>query len=250
MKCCGYVRVSTSSQVKHGFSIRHQIKKIREYAKHHKWDLSHIYIDKGVSGLKEERPALDDMLLSLSDHNFILVLSTDRLWRDNIYVKARIWKALTENKTDIRSIHQPDYSIYQENPEKGLINDMMDALAKYQRKEVIRKLKQGRIQNALEGGYNGGHTPIGYSYKNKKLIINPEEAEAIKRIFKLRRKPPNKKRRSYQKIAEILNQEGYTVKSKPFHAMQIKRIIDRKKYYQGKMIYGSIIVDGKHERIV
>jgi hypothetical protein len=32
--------------------------------------------------------------------------------------------------------------------------------------------------------------------------------------------------------------------------MQIKRIIDRKKFYQGKMIYGDIIVDGKHERIV
>jgi len=250
MKCCGYVRVSTSSQVKHGFSIRHQIKKIKEYAKLHKWDLSHIFIDEGISGLKEERPALDDMLLSLSGCNFVLVLSTDRLWRDNIYVKARIWKSLTENNTDIKSIHQPDYSIYQENPEKGLINDMMDALAKYQRKEVIRKLKQGRIQKAFEGGFNGGHDPIGYSYENGKLIIIPGEAEAIKRIFKLRRKTPKQKRRSYQKIAEILNQEGFTVKSKPFHAMQIKRIIDRKQFYQGKMIYGNIVVDGKHERIV
>ena len=250
IEVCGYIRVSTSTQARDGFSIQIQEKEIRKFSREKNYNLTRIYKDAGISGMKEERPELDNMLANLNGNKFIIVLSTDRLWRDDIYVKARIWKSLTEHGTDIKSIYQPDYSIYQENPEKGLINDMMDALAKYQRKEIIRKLKRGRRQKAIEGGFNGGRPPIGYSYDKGQLKIIPEEAAAIKKIFQLRRKSPGTKRRSYQKIAEILNSEDFTVKNKPFHAMQIKRIIDRKSFYKGKMIYGDIVSDGNHERIL
>ena len=54
-----------------------------------------------------------------------------------------------------------------------------------------------------------------------------------------------------QKIAEILNAEGFTTKEdKPFHLMQVKRILDRKAFYEGIYRYSGVEVDGKHQCIL
>jgi glutaminase len=54
-----------------------------------------------------------------------------------------------------------------------------------------------------------------------------------------------------QKIADNLNAEGFTTKEdKPFHPMQVKRILDRKAFYEGIYRYSGVEVDGKHQRIL
>ena len=42
---------------------------------------------------------------------------------------------------------------------------------------------EGRIQKAREGKWNGGFAPYGYKLVDGKLIINEEEAVAIRIIF-------------------------------------------------------------------
>jgi site-specific DNA recombinase len=56
---------------------------------------------------------------------------------------------------------------------------------------------------------------------------------------------------SLQKLADILNSEGLTTKnSKPFHAMQVKRILDRQTLYEGRYQYAGIEATGGHEAII
>ena len=56
---------------------------------------------------------------------------------------------------------------------------------------------------------------------------------------------------SLKMIADILNSEGYTTKEgKQFHAMQVKRILDRKAFYEGTYRYSGIDADGKHHPIL
>jgi hypothetical protein len=56
---------------------------------------------------------------------------------------------------------------------------------------------------------------------------------------------------SLQKLADTLNAEGHTTKQgKPFHAMQVKRILDRRALYEGRYKYKDVEADGQHPAIL
>lgn len=53
------------------------------------------------------------------------------------------------------------------------------------------------------------------------------------------------------RLAEALNDEGYrTTKGKRFTKVQVKRILDRERFYQGIYTYGQIQANGKHQAII
>ena len=82
----------------------------------------------------------------------------------------------------------------------------------------------------------------------KQLIPDEEKALAVKRVFQIRDAKPEA---SLQKIADLLNGEGYTTKEGTrFHATQVKRILDRRAFYEGRYRYSGIDVDGKHRSIL
>src|SRR5699024_11945313 len=67
-------------------------------------------------------------------------------------------------------------------PHGNLQFNILSSVAQYQREELAENVKMGMTQRAREGKYNGGRV-LGYSSKNKELIIAPEEAEIVKMIF-------------------------------------------------------------------
>ncbi|MGP3610350.1 recombinase family protein [Anoxybacteroides rupiense] len=254
----GYVRVSTQGQVKDGYSLAYQADEIERYCAQHNLDLITIYKDEGISGAKVdeneltiEREGLQEMLFDLKwrDVKYIVVLNTSRLWRADI-VKVLIHRELKRYGVDVRSIEQPNYSIYVHDPNDFLINGMMELLDQYQRMEIALKLGRGRRKKAQQGGYAGGRVAYGYKVKKgqKTLEVNQEEARAIKRLFELREIHPSW---SLSELASQLNAEGYTTQQgKQFTKVQVKRIIDRKEFYQGVYSYGDIKVAGKHQAIL
>jgi site-specific DNA recombinase len=49
----------------------------------------------------------------------------------------------------------------------------------------------------------------------------------------------------------MLNAEGYTTKEgKPFHPMQVKRMLDRKEFYEGIYRYSGVEAEGQHQAIL
>lgn len=127
---------------------------------------------------------------------------------------------------------------------------MMELLDQYQRLEIALKLGKGRRKKAQEGGYAGGRGAFGYMARKgqKELIVDPEEAGIIKRLFQLREDNPSW---SLSILANQLNKEGYkTANNNAFTKVQVKRILDRKEFYQGNYQYGGIVSQGKHEAIL
>lgn len=101
---------------------------------------------------------------------------------------------------------------------------------------------------ADQGGYAGGRVAFGYKANSKILTVDIKQAETVKRVFALRYSRPTW---SLNQIAEQLNQEGYkTTKGKDFTKVQVKRILDRKSFYQGNYTYGEIEVKGIHQPII
>ena len=101
-------------------------------------------------------------LLPLKENKiqYIIVLSTNRLWRSDL-VKVLLHRELKKNNVDIRAIDSPNYSVYTQNPNEIFVNGMFELLDVYERLEIALKLKRGRLQKAKGGGYTGGGAPFG-----------------------------------------------------------------------------------------
>jgi DNA invertase Pin-like site-specific DNA recombinase len=136
------------------------------------------------------------------------------------------------------------------DPTQKLLLNIIMSFAEFERSLITSRLSSGRKTKARNGGYAGGKAPIGYKAErgDKILILDEEKASTVRRVFELRDAKTNA---SLQKIAGILNAEGYTTKeSKLFHSMQVKRILDRRAFYEGHYRYSGIDADGKHQAIL
>ena len=90
--------------------------------------------------------------------------------------------------------------------------------------EIWARLDQGRRAKASSGGYAGYGSPaFGQKSVNGKLINDPAECEVIELIRR-----HHKSGKSLQKIADWLNQHGYTTKrGQAWQRISVKRVLDR-----------------------
>ena len=254
----GYTRVSTEGQAKQGYSLSEQRAEIERYCKENQFNLVKIFSDEGVSGAKAdenemciEREGLMDMLASLKTEKiaYIVVLNTSRLWRSDL-VKILVHRELKKYGVDNKAVDRPTYSIYTQNPTEVFANGLFELIDVYERLEISLKLQRGRLEKAKVGGYAGGGAPYGYENVrgSKALYINEKEAEAVRRLFHLRKLFPHL---SFQKLADYMNMEGYKGRNgADFNAVLVKRILDREMFYRGYYNYGGIKSVGKHDAII
>ena len=253
----GYVRVSTSGQVREGYSLEQQKEEIIKFCQDNGYDLIKMYEDAGISGAKVDeddmsidRPGLQSMLADITqDIKYIVILTTSRLWRSDM-VKAIIQRDLKKIGADVKAIDRPNYSIYDKDPTSILINGMMELLDMYERLEIAKRLRRGRKAKAAKGGYAGGNAPIGYirERNTKKLMIDPDQAEVVRHVFKIKKQNPSIK---LDDIAISLQEAGFTTSSgRRYHRAQIKRILDNRNFYAGLYSYDGVCdVAGQHEII-
>jgi site-specific DNA recombinase len=254
----GYIRVSTEGQVKQGYSLAEQRAEIEKYCSSKSYNLVEIFKDEGISGAKAnedemsiERDGLLDMLASLKENKiqYIIVLSTNRLWRSDL-VKVLLHRELKKNNVDIRAIDSPNYSVYTQNPNEIFVNGMFELLDVYERLEIALKLKRGRLQKAKGGGYTGGGAPFGYECLRggKKLYVNATEAKAVRRVFDIKQSFPDM---TLKRVAEFMKMEGHKGrKGADFNAMLVKRILDKENFYRGYYNYGGIESVGEYEPLL
>ena len=94
-----YIRVSTEDQVREGFSLPEQEKRLRAMCEFKGYEVYKIYEDAGISAKTgNKRPTFDELLQDIKDKkcNAIVVLKSDRLTR-SVYDIEYIMKFLEEN---------------------------------------------------------------------------------------------------------------------------------------------------------
>lgn len=86
------------------------------------------------------------------------------------------------------------------------------------------RLEQGRKAKASNGGYAGYGSPaFGQRSVNGELVNDPIECQVIELIRR-----HHKSGKSLQKIADWLNDQGYTTKrGQPWQRISVKRVLDR-----------------------
>jgi site-specific DNA recombinase len=245
-----YVRVSTEEQAKEGYSIPAQIETLTQYCKLYNIAIYKIYRDLGISGKNiNSRPALNELLNDSAENRFncVIVWKISRLSRNLKDLLYLVDKLESRNVSFISYSEKFDTSV----PVGRMTLQILGSIAEFERNTIIENVKLGLEQSAKEGKWTGNHV-FGYDNIDKKIVINPKEAEIVKRIFSMYLD----KNMGLRKIAITLNQEGYKTKRNAlFGHDYISRILSNpvykgyvrhqtrpgKPYYEVKGIHESII---------
>lgn len=247
MNVIGYIRVSTDGQCgEDKFGLDAQREQIVEYCARNGMDISQWVMDEGESGAKE-RPGFDKIIygdVSNPPHEAVVVAKSDRVARDiNIYY---YYKMMLKKK-DMNLI-----SISEDFGQFGVFANMLEAftlcVAEMERNNITKRTSGGRRIKAANGGYSGGRAPMGYKVENKRLVINEEEAKAVRFIFE-RKFAGN----TMASTVDALNQNGFKTRNgKPFVISTVQSVWNNERTYRGEYRYGKDgeWVQGEHEPIL
>jgi site-specific DNA recombinase len=243
--CAIYTRVSTDNQAEKEFSsCEAQEQKIRSYiSSQDNWKVFKVYNDGGFSGATLERPALQQLLSDLKKEKIdvVLVYKIDRLTRSpkDFY---QLIESFEQAKIDFISITERfDTS----TPAGRLLRNIMLTFSQFERELTSERTKDKMLERARKGLCNGGFTPYGYSRQEKKLIINPKEAEEIKSIFETYIETG-----SLAETYRILKSKGVKSKYGKNFSKTIIAYLLRNPVYIGKIKHNGQIYNGIHEPIV
>jgi DNA invertase Pin-like site-specific DNA recombinase len=198
MKAFGYVRVSGEGQID-GDGFTRQEKAIRDYAEKNGLTIEKIFREEGVSGTKENRAALAEMMVSLEMNHHgvktVVIEKLDLLARD-LLVQEGIIRDLKSKGFDLISVAEgPD--LMSDDPSRKLIRQMFGAISEYDKSMLVLKLRVARDRIRARDGKCEGRK--GYEE------VAPEIIREIKR---LRRPYGSRKPMTFKAIADHLNETG------------------------------------------
>jgi site-specific DNA recombinase len=225
-----YARVSTEEQAELGYSIQGQVEVIRKKCLQEDLIVVDEYVDSGISGKSMEgRLALQRLLKDVKENKFdiVYVWKISRLARKNVDLLT-IVEDLEKNNIKLKSITEN----FDTSNNMGKFSlSMMGAVAEFERNTIIENVKLGMAQKARMGNWNGGIV-LGYQSvnqnngKDKHLVVVPEEAVIVKRIFELYFQG-----KGLRAIANEMNSNGYrTKRNNTFSTAAIKEIVTNPLY--------------------
>jgi len=182
-KCVIYLRVSTEDQARQ-FSLPAQRKQLTQLAKSRGFRISGVYNEGGISG--ESLSFRPEMLRLLEDaesgeYTHVLITALDRISRnlsDSLYIRSKLQDAGI-------TIVTPTQEFTHDSIDHDFTANLFGSMADYERKRILERCQQGRIEKKAKGGWLGGTPPKGYSYdkKEKKLVVDESEAEEVRIIL-------------------------------------------------------------------
>lgn len=231
-----YVRVSTDQQVQEGDSIAAQLDALTKYVNDRPdMILAGEYIDEGISGRKADRDELQRLLSDIEAGKIDQVLFTklDRWFRSVRHYTAT-QELLDKHGVTWSAIWEPIYDTT--TPAGRLIVNQMMSIAQFEAENTSQRIRSVMAYKVSQGEAVTGKTPIGYRIRDKHLVIEPDEAEAIRKIF--RRYAEFGSLNDTARFAQGL---GYMI-----HKQNLKWILKNRKYigeHRGNKEYCPPIID-------
>jgi DNA invertase Pin-like site-specific DNA recombinase len=180
-----YCRISKHKEEGKDVSIETQMQEGKAFAKAEGLEFK-IYVDKGISGTKDEikdRPEFALMLDDIKRGNISHVYCFDqsRIERNN-----RIWNLFTSAMLEYKCKYYPGGKFLDlDVPENRLFTGMLSLTNEFFATLTGQKVKLAHTANSLKGKSHG-ITAYGYMRdKDGFLIINDEQAVTVRRIFQM-----------------------------------------------------------------
>ena len=212
IRCAIYTRKSSEEGLEQSFNSldaqREACAAFIASQRHEGWRaLPALYDDGGYSGGNLERPALKSLLddIQANKVDTIVVYKVDRLTR-SLADFAKIVETLDARGVSFVSVTQQ----FNTTTSMGRLTlNILLSFAQFEREVTGERIRDKIAASKRKGMWMGGTVPLGYDVKDRKLVVNPDDAKMVVRLFKL-----YLELRCVAKLKARLDQEGIKTKSR------------------------------------
>jgi len=218
-----WIRVSSDDQAR-GESPVHHLERAKAYAASRGWTVKEVYDlagnNTGTSGKTvkehpEARRMLDDIKRG---HVSGLIFSKLARLARNTKELLEFSEYFRDHQADLVSLQD---SIDTSTPSGRMFYTFQAAQAQWEREEIADRQKASILIRAKLGKTINGRAPYGYQWKDRKLVIQPDEAPVRRKMYELYLQ--------YQRkgtVAKLLNAAGHrTREGFLFHDCGITRTL-------------------------
>lgn len=187
IRCAIYTRKSSQEGLELEFNSldaqREAAEAFIKSQKHEHWTLiPRHYDDGGFSGGSMDRPALHKLISDIKKGliDVVVVYKVDRLSR-SLHDFARLVEIFEKHNVSFVSVTQQ----FNTTSSMGRLTlNILLSFAQFEREVTGERIRDKIAASKQKGMWMGGVPILGYDVKDKKLIINPEEAETVRFIFR------------------------------------------------------------------
>ncbi|MBF0624097.1 MAG: recombinase family protein [Magnetococcales bacterium] len=201
------------------------------------------YDDGGFSGGNLERPALKRLLADIDAGrvNVVVVYKIDRLTR-SLLDFAKLVEAFDRRQVTFASVTQ---SFNTTTSMGRLTLNVLLSFAQFEREISAERIRDKFAASKRKGMWMGGHVPLGYEVRERKLVILPGEAETVRFIFRRFLEGG-----SATLLVKELAEAGAVGKNgKPMDKGYLYRILANR-LYLGEIVMGEEVFPGEHAAII
>lgn len=221
-----YVRLSQEDmRAGESLSIEHQKLILTKYVREQGWNLVDTYVDDGFSGTDFNRPSVQRLLSDAQTGRINLIICKDLSRFGRNYIEVGQYIDYIFPLHNIRFIALND-NVDTANRDSNAMEMMpvINLFNEWHASSTSKKIKAVNLANAKAGKYTCANAAYGYTKADDEKhtpIIDPEAAEVVRRIFKLRSQGM-----SPRTIGDQLNAENIPIPSD--YRCQKKGIVNTK----------------------
>ena len=258
LRCAIYTRKSTEHNLDLAFtSLDAQREACEAYIKsqaHEGWRLvPERYDDGAFSGASLDRPAVQKLLadVRVGKIDIVLVYKVDRLTR-SLADFAKLIELFDAHHVSFVSVTQ---SFNSSSSMGRLTLNVLLSFAQFEREVIGERVRDKIAASKRKGIWVGGPVPLGYAAVDKKVVVVPAEAEAVRTIF-----ARYLELGSVRALAEDLDQRGIRSKSRRLadgrtiggsrFGVGALAYLLKNRFYIGEVVYRGQVHHGKHEPIL
>jgi len=257
-RCAIYTRKSTEYNLELAFnSLDAQREACEAYIKsqaHEGWRaIPGRYDDGAFSGASLDRPALQRLLADVraGTIDIVLVYKVDRLTR-SLADFAKLIELFDAHDVSFVSVTQ---SFNTSSSMGRLTLNVLLSFAQFERELIGERVRDKIAASKRKGIWVGGPVPLGYAAVDKKILVVPAEAAAVRTIF-----ARYLELGSVRALAEDLDRRG--IRSKPRRLSNGRTIggsrfgvgalahLLKNRFYIGEVVYRGEVHRGEHEPIL
>jgi site-specific DNA recombinase len=188
IRCAIYTRKSSEEGLDQSFnSLEAQREACEAYIasqKHERWrGITTHYDDGGYSGGSMDRPALRQLLADIDAGKVdtVVVYKVDRLTR-SLADFAKIIERFDAGQVSFVSVTQQ----FNTTTSMGRLTlNVLLSFAQFEREVTGERIRDKIAASKRKGMWMGGIVPVGYDVRDRKLIVNAEEAAQVRKLFRL-----------------------------------------------------------------
>lgn len=141
-----------------------------------------LYDDGGISGGTMERPALQKLLQDIRDRRIdvVVVYKIDRLTR-SLMDFSKIVEIFDASGISFVSVTQA----FNTTSSMGRLTlNVLLSFAQFEREVTAERIRDKIAASRKKGMWMGGRVPFGYAVKDRKLVVDAQNAETVRYLFR------------------------------------------------------------------